>query len=153
MAHNRTELRNAVLALLQAIPTPTAQAVYAERRRRIDATLRPLIIVSLGNDDFEPVERAMGSPSYSVEHSQALVIELHADGTDGDVVADQIDAMELEVEQALVSDLTLGGRAELITPVSSELETETEQERVIGVRTLNYIIAWRSVFGAPDTPE
>jgi len=153
VAHNRTEIRLAVKALLDAVVSPTWANVYVERRHRIDTTLRPLVIISTGNDDLEPGNRAMGSPVYDVEHSQALTLELHADGTDGDVVADTIDAMELEVEAALASDLFLGGLVEMVTPVSSELEMDSETDRIIGVRSVQYLASWRSAFGAPDTPE
>ena len=152
MAHNRTAIRNAIVALLEAIPTPTALAVYAERRRRLDATLMPCIIISLGTDALDPTDRALGAP-YTIEHEQAVTLELHAAGSDGDVVADQIDAMELEVETALASDLNLGGLCELVQPLSSELEMESAQDTVIGVRSLSYITPWRATFGSPDIPE
>lgn len=152
MAHNRTEIRAAVKALIDAIPSPVAANVYLERRRRIDSTLRPCIIISTGEDDQDPAERAMGGP-YQVEHTQSLLIELHADGDEGDTAADTIDAMELQVEAALASDLELGGLCELLTPVASTLEMSADTDRVTAVRGVTYSVAWRSAFGTPDTPE
>ena len=95
----------------------------------------------------------MGQPTYDVEHTQALLVELHADEADGLALSTQIDAMELEVEQALAADLSLGGVCENIEPNGSEMVMNLEQERMVGIRSCTYLISWRAAFGAPDTPE
>lgn len=115
--------------------------------------MRPLVIVSLGEDTPDAGQSVMGSPTYEVEHIQALTIEIHVEGIDGDICAVAIDQIELEAEAALASDLTLGGLCEIIYPVSSELEMQAEQDRIIAVRSVVYTIPWRCSFGSPDTPE
>lgn len=150
MAHNRTQIRDALVALL----TPALSAtVYAERRHRIDSTMRPLVIVTLAEDVFDAGRQSMGDPSFDVEHAQQVEIKIHTEGFDGEVAAVAIDQIELEIEGALASDLSLGGLVENIEPVGSGLEMNTEQDRVIAVRTVNYAAPWRSEFGKPDTPE
>lgn len=149
--HNRTAIRESLLTLLSTMATPSA--VYAERRHRIGSAMRPLVIFSLGETTPEPGEMAMGGTAYVVEHVQTITLELHAEGADGDAVADTIDQMELEAEQLLASDLTLGGLVEMIYPGTSQLEMSDDQDRVIGVRSVTYTVPWRAVFGAPDTPE
>ena len=151
MAHNRTAIRDALLTLLSGMVTPVA--VYAERRQRIDSTLRPLAIIALGDDAADAGEMAMGAGVYEVEHVQTVTLELHAEAADGETVCETIDQMELEAETLLASDLTLGGLAEIIYPIGSEIETSTDQDRVIGVRSVTYSIPWRAAFGSPDTPE
>ena len=151
MAHTRTQIRSALGALVKTAIDPITFLV--ERRYRIDPTLRPLVIMSLGEDAIQTGESAMGDPTYDVEHAQVATFELHAEGDSGEICADQIDQLELEVEAAIASDLTLGGIAEMIYPIGSELEMETTQDRVIAVRSVNYSVVWRSKFGAPDTPE
>ncbi len=151
MAHNRTQIRDALVGLLTA--TVTSATVYSERRNRIDSTMRPLVIVSLGTDDSDASRRAMGQPVYQVEHAQVLTVEIHTDAADGQVAAEAIDQIQLEIEGALASDLTLGGLVEIIEPVGSELEMLTDQDRVIAVRSCNYLLPWRAPFGTPDIPE
>lgn len=151
MAHNRTEVRNAIVALLSSMVTPVA--VHAERRHRIDTTMRPLVVVTLGQTVAEPAQMVMGAPVYRVESTETITLELHADGVDGAAVADELDQMELEAEQILATDLELGGLVEMLYPVGSELEMSADQDRIIGVRSVNFTVAWRNAFGAPDTPE
>lgn len=151
MAHNRTQIRTAVVALLTA--GVTSATVYSERRNRIDSTMRPLAIVSLGASDPEAAQRAMGQPAYMVEHSQQITVEIHTEAADGQIAAEAVDQIELEIEGALASDLTLGGLVEIIEPASSELEMLTDQDRVIAVRSVSYTAPWRAAFGTPDTPE
>lgn len=145
--HNRTAIRSALETLLGSLTF----TVYIEHPgTRIDSALRPLGILALNSDPAE--EFTMREPP-KVTRAQELVVELHADGATGKLVAEQIDAMELELETALASDLTLGGLCQSIYPVVSEMEWEDAQDRVIGQRTVNYTIYWRSAFGSPDTPE
>jgi hypothetical protein len=151
VAHNRTNIRNALVALVGPALNPVA--LLSERRNRIDSALRPLVILSLGDDTFEPAERSMGSPVYAVEHSQAVTFEIHTEADTGEVAADDIDSIELTIEAALSTDLKLGGLVEMVFPVGSALEMETTQDRVIAVRSVNYQADWRSAFGSPDDPE
>lgn len=149
MAHNRTNIRNAVVALLATVNAN----VLPERRQRIDSTMRPLVIVSCGTDDIDPGLSAMGTPTYEVEHAQQVTCEVHVEAADGVTAAEAIDQLELEIESALATDITLGGLIEILAPVNSELEMETSQDRVIATRSINYTAAWRSAFGSPDVPE
>ena len=151
MAHNRTQIRDAVVTLLQA--TVTSATIYSERRNRIDSVMRPLCIVSMGSDDPDVSQRAMGQPTYMVEHAQVMTVEIHTEATDGQIAAEAIDQIQLEVEGALASDLSLGGLVEMIEPAGSELEMLTDQDRVIAVRSVNYSLPWRAKFGTPDEPE
>jgi len=151
VAHNRTAIRDAVVSLLKA--GVTSATTYSERRQRIDSTLRPLVIVSLGEDVQDIGQAAMGQPVYEIQHDQVLTCEIHVEAAEGQECAEAIDQIELEIEAALASDMTLGGICEVIYPAASELEMQTEQDRVIAVRSVNYTIPWRCAFGSPDTPE
>ena len=148
MPHARTTIRNALTAAFSSLTF----TVHTERRRRVDTTLRPLAVMALNAVENESSERAMGSP-YEVEHRQTVLIELHADGATGLEVSETIDAMELEIEQALAADVSLGGVAENIEPAGSEVESNDEQDRVLMVRSCTYEVTWRAAFGAPDSPE
>jgi len=95
----------------------------------------------------------MGQPVYQVEHAQVLTVEIHTEAADGQIAAESVDQVQLEVEGALASDLSLGGLVEIIEPAGSELEMLTDQDRVIAVRSVNYVLPWRAAFGTPDIPE
>ena len=146
MAHNRTAIRIALASAFSALTFP----VYIEHPG-VRADSRPFALVSLGEETSEL--DAMGAPSYPVDREQQCLIELHAEGTIGSTVMDAIDAMELEVEQALAADVELGGACQLIVPDGSQVETNFEQDRIVAQRSLQYVIYWRNRFGTPDIPE
>lgn len=138
------------MAALGSLVTP--QTVEAERRHRLSPDLLPAVLVYLTGSEYQEDLSIMGRP-YEVESSQTLSVELHAAGGDGKTVSETIDQLELEVEQALGADTTLGGLLENLIPSASEVESSVEQENVIAVRAVTYIAMWRHAFGAPDTPE
>ena len=151
MAHYRTTLRNQLASLLGALTVP--QNVYLERAHRIGPEDLPAVVWALTDDEQEEDDRAMGSPSFVVEDQQSLMVELHATGSAGGPVANSLDSMELEVEQILGADPTLGGAVENLYKTGSTLEYNVEQDRVLGVRVITYIMHWRHTFGSPDIPE
>lgn len=153
MAHVRTQLRDAVMTALAGLVTPLA--VYSERRHNLSPELLPAVIVYLTqaeeSDDLQTMQA--GSVMFHVETEQTLLVELHASDADGQSVCETIDQMELEVEQALAADVSLGGLAEIVAPAGSSIETSVDQDRVIAVRAVSYTIPWRRVFGDADTAE
>lgn len=149
MAHNRTNLRNAIETAFSSITF----AVLIEQARRIDSSMRPCALLTLADDAAESDQRTMADPVFVTERAQSCVIELHAEGATGRDVVEAIDSMELEIEGALAADLTLDDLCELIEPEGSTLEMSAEQDTVIGSRSVVYNITWRAPFGSPDAPE
>ena len=151
MAHYRTTLRNQLATLLGGLTVP--QNVYIERAHRIGPDDLPAVVWALTDDEQDAGDRAMGSPTFEVEDQQTLMVELHESGSTGATVATTIDAMELEVESVLGTDPTLGGAVENLYKTGSTLEYNVDQDRVLGVRVITYILHWRHVFGSPDIAE
>jgi hypothetical protein len=139
------------MAALSGLTTPVL--VQAERRHRLDATEVPAVLVSTTEDATQPGERSMGTGPYDMETDQNISIELHAQGTDGETVAETLDQLDLEVEQALAADISLGGILEILTQSESAVEFNADQDVVLGVRVVTYVATWRHTFGDADTPE
>lgn len=149
MAHIRTQIRGMILTALQGMATP--RAVYDERRVRVDTSLVPLVILSLGQSDVVD-EGATMEEGWTLETDQTVTIELHTTADTGADVADELDQLELEAEAAL-SALNGGSVMTKIGPTSSTFDTSVEGDRVIGVRTLSWTATYSHVLGAADTPE
>ena len=147
--HIRTQVRDAIEAALSGLVNATA---YMERKHRMDAGLLPAVLVYLTDCEPQDDMRATTGP-FTTETVQTLVCELHAEGVDGKSVAEAIDAMESEVETALAGDAALMALIEILEPAGSQIEMNSEQDRVLGVRSVSYNVTWRHVFGAPETPE
>lgn len=154
--HVRTLIRNAVSTALSGLATPAT--VLTEPHRRIAPDDLPAVLMSVTDDEPQPDRMTMGSPQYEMERTQAVSIELHAGGSDGQTIAETIDQMDLEVEQAIAASSVspspaLGGFAEIVSMTESTIEWNSDQDYILAARTVVYSVAWRHVFGAPDAPE
>ena len=154
MPHARATMRDAIQAAMAG--NVTLATVYMERRNRLDPSMLPAVVISLTDSEPQTDEFTMRSPLYECDNQQAINIEIQAAGEPGDdglLVAEAIDAIEVEVETAMAEDLTLGGAAEMVYPGGSVYETNVDQDRVLGVRVIQYLAPWRHTFGSPDQPE
>ena len=149
--HVRTQIRNAVSAALSGLVTPVT--ILTEPHRRIDPEDLPAVLISTTDDEPQPDQMVMGSPNYGVERTQSVSVELHAGGGDGVAIAETIDQMDLEVEQAISADATLAGLAEIVVMTENTIEWNSDQDYILAARTVVYSVSWRHTFGAPDVPE
>jgi len=150
MPHIRTQLRDGLETQLTGLATPNV--VLFEFRHRVDVADMPAVLVSLTNTEPQIGEFTMGSP-YEVENQQTVLIEMHATAPTGRACMETLDQLELEIEAALASDLTVGNLLENLWPGTSELEVNVDQDIVAGVRSVSYLAIWRAQFGAADIPE
>ena len=148
--HARAQLRAAIATALSGLATPLA--VYTERSHRLGPENLPAILFSLTGDTAQADQRGMGAPM-DVERDQTLALEFHAAGPDGATVADTLDQLELEAEAALEAAWSAWGILEQFAPQDSEIEMNSDQEQILGVRTTQYVLTWRAPMGAPDNPE
>lgn len=149
MAHHRTTIRDALISLLTGLPS--VANLYPERGYRVGPDDLPAVVFSLADDDTDTGDAAMGAPE--VEEAQTIMVEVHATGGSGKLVAEALDQMELEVEGAIGADPTLGNLVEIVLKSGSTLEMNVDQDRVLGVRVITYVAQWRHAFGAPDIAE
>lgn len=149
--HGRTQIRQAVVAALSGLATPVS--VLDEPHRRLSVDDLPAVLIGVTDDAPQSDMRAMGAPLYDVERQQTVSIEIHAAGDAGSSIADQIDQIDLEVEQALANDAPLQALAEILESSDSTIEWSDDQDTILAARTSNYIVTWRHAFGAPDVPE
>jgi hypothetical protein len=133
----------------------TLATVYMERRNRLDPSLLPAVVVSLTDSEPQTDDFTMRTPFVS-DDQQAINVEIQVAGMPGDDglgVAEAIDAIEVQVETAIAEDPSLGGAVEIVYPGGSVYETSVDQDRVLGVRVIQYLAPWRHTFGSPDQPE
>lgn len=150
MPHIRTQLRNAVEAAFSSLSHPST--VSTERQHRLDAGMLPAVVFYITSAEPQDESRSM-TGAYTVEMAHTLAVEMHADGVDGKTVAESLDQMDLEVEAVIAQDTGIMSVAEIVEVGGSEIEWNTEQDRVLGMRSTSYILTTRHQFGAPDTPE
>lgn len=138
MAHPRALIRQAVVAQLIAASTAAGARVEATReipRRRTDG---PALGV------YTPEESVASAETRTAprEHTRALtlVVEGIVSGASG--VDDALDALALEVEDALDADDTFGRKAAESSLASTDLEVVEDGDRTVGLIRLTYTVTY-----------
>lgn len=130
--HRRKKIRDAIVTLVTGLAT-TGVNVSTGRVYPLDTSRLPWLDVTTTQDDLDTV-MISGAP-YSV--SRLLTVEITA-REGGDVYIDTLDQIALEVEQALGTDVKLGGLISDMNLVSSSLTREAEIETPVGELVMEY---------------
>lgn len=128
MAHQRKQVRDAIVARLIAAATAAGSNVFANRAKPLFVTELPAILVYTKN---ETVEIANESPR---EYRRGLVVslELVATGANEASVDDALDDLAEEVEAAIFEEETFGGLVTDTILGETEMELLQEGEKPIG---------------------
>lgn len=141
--HRRAVIRSAIVSAITGLPT-TGGNVTSGPAHPSTAQSLPGLSVITGPEEIEPDERIMIQPvagKWLQDRSVEFSIECRASG---DSVDGQIDQICLEVEQALNSDVTLGGLLDKLEPIgSSETDITGDVELPVGLRSLAYLARYR----------
>lgn len=144
MAHVRTQLRQAALALLTGLATTGANS----------STNRTLPLPKGHGTSLAvrtPTER---SEDISQSGTQARVIALRVDisakHADEDTLADLLDQAALEVEEAIAGDPTFSGLAQTYDYRGADLSMTGEGEKILGTLSLTFDVTLYTRREAPS---
>lgn len=135
--HPRQVIRHAVVAQL-INKTGAGTRVYPDRRIPFQRVELPALAVYVPTESVEIQSRAT-APRELDRRAQAVVEVLvqQAEGVD-----DALDALALEVENALHADWTLGGVASDLLLTSTETEVVDTGKQLIGVARLEFEVRY-----------
>lgn len=146
MSHARTQIRQAVVALLNG-NTEAGNRVFSSRVHPLDDAKLPALLVYTPQENIG--ERSMQRP-----RTQQRQLQLAVEGylkARGDIDA-EADALALEVEQLIASDPTLAGLVKDISLESSATQLSGEGEKPVAVITLTFAVLYCLKENAPQTP-
>ena len=136
MSHARTQIRQAVVALLTG-NTEAGNRVFSSRVHPLDDAKLPALLVFTPSDDVE--KPSMQRPRTQHRNLQ-LVIEGYVKAR-GDIDA-EADALAQEVETIIGSNPTLGGLAKDAMLVSTTTQLSGEGEKPVAVVTLTFVVLY-----------
>ena len=146
MSHVRTQIRQAVVALLNG-NTEAGTRVFSSRVHPLDDAKLPALLV------YTPQEN-MGERSMQRPRTQQRQLQLAVEGyvkARGDIDA-EADSLALEVEQLIGADPTLSGLVKDITLDSTSTQLSGEGERPVAVITITFAALYCVKENAPQTP-
>jgi len=146
MSHARTQIRQAVVALLNG-NTEAGNRVFSSRAHPLDDAKLPALLVYTPQENIG--ERSMQRP-----RTQQRQLQLAVEGylkARGDIDA-EADALALEVEQLIAADPTLAGLVKDISLESTATQLSGEGEKPVAVITLTFAVLYSVKENAPQTP-
>lgn len=153
MPHIRTELRRQIITtLLNANIIYVGQNIYDSRKYQVGEIELPVISVWILEDDVQPEVGAMAQdPPF--RHDTVATVEAHVSGHTGTEVADALDEIAVEIDQALIQNRNLGGFADTdLTPRDINFAYSGEANRMVGVMTYTFSVTYRATLSDPTTP-
>lgn len=145
MSHARTQIRQAVVALLNG-NTEAGNRVFSSRVHPLDDAKLPALLVYTPQENIG--ERSMQRPRTQQRQLQ-LMVEGYLKAR-GDIDA-EADALALEVEQLIADDPTLAGLVKDISLESTATQLSGEGEKPVAVITLTFAVLYCVKENAPQT--
>ncbi len=144
MAHVRQQIRAAVVLALQ----PIGVNVYAGRALPLSGPSKPPALAVYTWPDAPNYEEAeMADGVCVLSHDLTVNIEGHYEGgTD-----DDLDALAVQVEQALYADETLGGLAQGIRLAGQDAARDGAGQLIVGAVVMSYTVQYLAAEGDPET--
>ena len=145
MSHVRTQIRNAVVGLLDSLAT-TGDRAYSARLSPIPQDRLPALNIFV---DDEAIEVQTIHDPVMLQRNAAVRVECISALADG--LDDDLDQIALEVEHAIAADSDLGGILNgTMTPSGVEIDRSGEGSVPVGRLTLVYQVQYEVMNNAAD---
>lgn len=145
MSHARTQIRQAVIALLKG-NTGAGNNVFEARVYPIDDPKLPALLVYTKLETLG--EQSMSRPR-TQQRELRLSIEVYVKARGK--VDEDTDALALEIEQLIAADITLGGLVKDMVLDTTETQFSDDGERPVAVAVMNYAILYTVKEHQPQT--
>ncbi len=146
MSHARTQIRNAVTALLLG-NTSAVSKVYESRVYPLDNPKLPAILVYTKQESVDD-QMSMSKPRTQHRELQ-LTIEVYVKANSN--IDETADTLALEIEQLIATDPTLGGLVKDTILDTTEIQYSDEGEKPIAVIILTFAVLYAVKENAPNT--
>jgi hypothetical protein len=145
MSHARTQIRNAVTALLTG-NTSAGSHVYESRIYPLENPKLPALLVYTKQEVV--ADQSMSQPRTQLRQLQLTVEAYVKASSNADETAD---TLALEVEQLIAADPTLGGLAKDSMLTSTDIQFSDEGEKPIAIAVLTYTVHYAVKEHQPQT--
>lgn len=145
MAHVRKQIRDRVATLVTGLPT-TGANVYKMRRYALDDAKLPAICVYTMDESSSLI--TIGSRT--LNRTINVAVQAFAVGS-STAISDTIDAICVEVEEAIAADFQLNGLAKSCVLTESQIDISVEGEKSVGNVSLIYSVDYVTTIGDVET--
>lgn len=145
MPHGRQQIRDALKTLLTGLVT-TGANVHANRVHRLQRSDLPALLISIEGEESDLLSQA----SLAMARQPAVLIEAVVQGNDA--IDDDLDTICAEVEAAVGTDATLGGRTKgPLVLTSTEFSFDSEADVPMARAAMHFAARFHTASGDAAT--
>ena len=133
MAHVRQQIRDAVATTLTSAVSLVSSRVYTTRVHPLNEANLPAISVYTGSESSE---------RYNVDINRTLSLEIDIYVRETGSFDDDVDAIAVQVEEAMAGDFTIGGLVKSSVLISTAIQFDGEADQILGVAKLTYQVRY-----------
>lgn len=145
MAHVRKQIRDAVKATLTSGVPLVQRRVYASRVHPLSQAKLPCVLVYTASEASNLM--TMGQRTIMRELSMSVDIYVSMN----DTFDDDVDAICVEIEEAIAANRDLGGVSKETILVATEIDFDGDTENPVGVARLTYNVQYVTTIGDVET--
>jgi hypothetical protein len=147
MAHVRQQIRDAVATTLTTAVTLVSSRVYTTRVHPLNEDLLPAISVYTGSEASERYNIGVTD----VTRNLSLEIDIYVRETS--TFDDDVDAIAVQVEEAMANDFTIGGLVKSSVLTSTAIQFDGEADQILGVAKLTYAVRYVTAINDVETAK
>lgn len=140
MAHVRKQIRDQFVTLLTAGATLVSSRVYATRVYPLTQAKLPAITVTIGSESSGLMTMGATMGSKSLDRTVDIAVSVYENATAS--LDSAIDAIAVQIEEAIGADFTLGGIAKESVLTSTSIDFSGETEQPVGIATLTFSVRY-----------
>ena len=147
MAHVRKQIRDKVADLLKANVNLVKRRVYTTRVHPLNDTNLPAISVYTGT---ETSQRLQGGVTDMIRE---LSLEIDCYVRETSSFDDDVDAIAVQVEEAMATKFTLDGLAKFTVLTSTQIQFDGDADQILGVAKLTYSVQYVTPINDVETAK
>jgi len=136
MAHVRKQIRDRVASTLKTNVGLVQRRVYTTRVHPLNDTNLPAISVYTGSEASD----RMNAGETDMIRELSLDVDIYVRETSK--FDDDVDAIAVQVEEALANDFTINGLAKFSTLTSTEIQFDGDADQILGIAKLTYSVRY-----------
>lgn len=142
--HARTQLRNAIIALLNN-KTMAKERVLSSHVYALDSNTLPVLLISTRYEKNTPI--TLSYPRTIARELDVIIegyVKMHGD------INHTLDTLTLQIEEALITDTSLELLVKELQLESTEITLSNEGDKPIGMLTMKYLVRYQTKEHLPN---
>jgi hypothetical protein len=147
MAHVRKQIRDKVADLLKANVGLVKRRVYTTRVHPLNDTNLPAISVYTGTETSQRLQAGV------TDMIRELSLEIDCYVRETSSFDDDVDAIAVQVEEAMATKFTLDGLAKFTVLTSTQIQFDGDADQILGVAKLTYSVQYVTPINDVETAK